>query len=364
MKGKLISSNRQNFDRRERFIVFHYTVLDEEDSVEILTRGGVGAHFLIPKQAFKDEDSEEQFDYYKLVDIKDRAWHAGMSGFKGRHGLNDTSIGIEIVNYGYGLVQDSGEVLFTYQIENHLKKYIIQTLQTQDKNSYLLLNGKKLLSAFLADMMRALVPPPDREAYKEKVSQTLINKYRQLTEAWRKENDKFLYIKQEDLFQLEKDKKLVWDEYTDHQLDTIEKLIKEKIEPELTIKDKTSEKVYYEIAPQFIIGHMAIALGRKTDPGPRLFIELAKRGIGAWPDEALVSTIEQQKMGQGIDYKWIQDNLKRYGYEVDLTGQLDTQTKNAIRAFQMHFEPKNYSGEPSVKTISILEALIKKYYSD
>jgi len=28
----------------------------------------------------------------------------------------------------------------------------------------------------------------------------------------------------------------------------------------------------------------------------------------------------------------------------------------------MHFEPENYSGEPNIKTIILLGALIKKYY--
>ena len=30
----------------------------------------------------------------------------------------------------------------------------------------------------------------------------------------------------------------------------------------------------------------------------------------------------------------------------------------------MHFEPENYSGTPSVRTISLLEALLKKYYPE
>lgn len=365
MKEKFIPADKQNYDKRQRFIVLHYTVLEEKDSIETLTRGGVGAHFLIPKQAF-EEVNLGVCDYYKFADINDRTWHAGNSNFSGRSGLNDTSIGIEIVNYGYGLVQDSGEVLFTYQVDNQLKKFIIQTLQKQDESSYQLLNEEKLLSAFLADMLRGLVPPPDREIYKEKLSQDLIKNYKELTKAWREKNDCFInIIKEADLYQLEKEGKLKWDEYTDHQINTIEELIKEKIEPELTIKDEKTGKVYYQINPQFIIGHADIAPDRKTDPGPRLFKKLAERGIGAWPDEKLVSTIEQEiKISQGVDYEWIQKNLEIYGYPIMITGQLDEQTQNVVRAFQMHFEPENYSGEPSVKTISILEALIKKYYPD
>src|SRR5436190_8163899 len=360
MKEKFISADKQNFDRRQRFIILHYTVSDEKDSIETLTRGGVGAHFLVPKQVFKDRD--ETYDYYQFLDIEDRAWHAGISNFGGRNGLNDTSVSIEIVNYGYGLKQDSGKVLFTYQVENQLKEYIIETLKKEDESLYQLLDSEKLLTAFLADMQRSLVPPADRNTYKEKVSSELIKKYKQLTREWRIENDPFLNVTQKDLYSLEQQGKLSWDEYTEHQIDTLANLIK-NIQEQLTIMDEKSGEVYYQISPQFIIGHVDIAPGRKTDPGPLLWKKLADRGIGAWPDEQRVATIEKAiHIGRGIDYKWIQDNLRLYGYNIESTGQFDEQTRDVIRAFQIHFEPEGYSGEPSVKTISLLEALIKKYY--
>ena len=360
MKEKFIPADKQNFDRRQRFIILHYTVLDEKDSIETLTRGGVGAHFLIPKQPFKE--GEETYEYYQFVKIEDRAWHAGISEFSGRKGLNDTSIGIEIVNYGYGLKQDSGKVLFTYQVENQLKEYITETLKKEDRVLYELLENKKLLTAFLSDMQRNLVPPADRKEYKENVSDALINKYKELTKEWRKVNDPFFNIVQKDLYSLEQQGKLIWDQYTDHQIDALVNLIK-NIQEQLTIKDEKSGEVYYQIPPQFITGHIDIAPGRKTDPGPCLWKKLAERGIGAWPDEQLVATIEKEiHTDHGIDYKWIQDNLRLYGYNIQSTGKFDEQTQDVIRAFQIHFEPEGYSGEPSVKTISILEALIKKYY--
>lgn len=360
MKEKFIPADTQNFDRRQRFIILHYTVLDEKDSIETLTRGGVGAHFLIPKQSFID--GEENFDYYQFVKIEDRAWHAGVSNFAGRSGLNDTSIGIEIVNYGYGLKQDSGQVLFTYQVENQLKEVIIETLKKEDEALFQLLEREKLLTAFLSDIQRSLVPPADRKAYKEKVSTDLIKKYKQLTQEWRITNDPFINIAQKDLYSLEQQCKLIWDEYTEHQIDSLVYLIK-NIQQQLTIKDEKNGEVYYQIPPQLITGHIDIAPGRKTDPGPRLWKKLADRGIGAWPDEQLVATIEKEiHIDRGIDYKWIQDNLRLYGYNIKSTGKFDEQTQDVIRAFQIHFEPEAYSGEPSAKTISLLEALIKKYY--
>lgn len=51
----------------------------------------VSAHYVI------DEDGS----VFRLVDESRRAWHAGVSHWAGRDGLNDVSIGIELVNPGH-----------------------------------------------------------------------------------------------------------------------------------------------------------------------------------------------------------------------------------------------------------------------
>ena len=78
--------------QRIKTIVLHYTVSDNERSIKTLTTGQVSAHYLI-----LDRHDDK---IYSLVDESERAWHAGDSGFAGRTILNDTSIGIEIVNAG------------------------------------------------------------------------------------------------------------------------------------------------------------------------------------------------------------------------------------------------------------------------
>ena len=81
----------QNF--RQRFIILHYTALDHDRSVRVLTEQSVSSHYLV-----NDTDDKE---IYQLVDENKRAYHAGVSEWRKMTNLNDTSIGIEIVNTGY-----------------------------------------------------------------------------------------------------------------------------------------------------------------------------------------------------------------------------------------------------------------------
>ncbi|MCY4744934.1 N-acetylmuramoyl-L-alanine amidase [Pelomonas sp. UHG3] len=87
------SHTSQNQDSRSLFIVLHYTVLDWEKSLRVLTTGGqVSSHYLV-----RDNPAIS----YALVDENRRSWHAGASFWAGHSNLNSSSIGIEIVNAGY-----------------------------------------------------------------------------------------------------------------------------------------------------------------------------------------------------------------------------------------------------------------------
>ena len=86
------SYNSQGQDYRQKFIILHYTAGNRDSSLKTLTQNEVSAHYLV-----SDDKSEP---VYSLVDENKRAWHAGVSDWKGRNNLNDTSIGIEIVNGG------------------------------------------------------------------------------------------------------------------------------------------------------------------------------------------------------------------------------------------------------------------------
>lgn len=75
-------------------IVIHYTAgLSFENDLRILTVGKnkASAHALIGRQG----------DVAQIVPFNFKAWHAGPSRYKGFHGLNSHSVGIELENIGY-----------------------------------------------------------------------------------------------------------------------------------------------------------------------------------------------------------------------------------------------------------------------
>ena len=76
---------------RVDLLVIHYTALDFETSLRVLTQQVVSSHYLV------DIDPPT---IYRLVDEDRRANHAGVSFWERRALLNTSSIGIEIVNLG------------------------------------------------------------------------------------------------------------------------------------------------------------------------------------------------------------------------------------------------------------------------
>lgn len=118
----------------------------------------------------------------------------------------------------------------------------------------------------------------------------------------------------------------------------------------------------YNIDPTGIVGHNDIAPGRKVDPGPLFpWKILANNGIGAWYDTNRVHNIILNIEKNKIDIFSLQNDLKKYGYELKITGKIDKQTKAVLQSFQMHFRPNNFSGIPDIETVAILKNLIEKY---
>ncbi|MCA7902771.1 N-acetylmuramoyl-L-alanine amidase [Burkholderia cepacia] len=121
----------------------------------------------------------------------------------------------------------------------------------------------------------------------------------------------------------------------------------------------------YAIPPTRVVGHSDIAPQRKIDPGPLFpWHALAQAGVGAWPDAATVAArLAGRDPHAPVDVRELQLKLARYGYDVATDGVLDTRTRRVFAAFQMHFRPADYAGDPDAETDAIAQALLDKYFA-
>jgi N-acetylmuramoyl-L-alanine amidase len=94
---EIIDSPSPNFDERDQaisMVVLHYTGMrDAQSAIARLSdpEARVSAHYLIA------EDGQ----VLRMVAEDKRAWHAGLSYWRGIHAVNACSVGIEIVNPGH-----------------------------------------------------------------------------------------------------------------------------------------------------------------------------------------------------------------------------------------------------------------------
>jgi len=118
-----------------------------------------------------------------------------------------------------------------------------------------------------------------------------------------------------------------------------------------------------EVKPVNIVGHSDIAPQRKIDPGPRFpWQRLYRLGYGAWYDDDTVIGYWKQFRKEIPPVLTLQTALRTYGYNIELSGEHDTQSRNVVRVFQMHFLPWQVTGEFNEDTIAVLYALLDKYY--
>ncbi|MCQ8877446.1 penicillin binding protein PBP4B [Pseudoalteromonas shioyasakiensis] len=118
-----------------------------------------------------------------------------------------------------------------------------------------------------------------------------------------------------------------------------------------------------DIGPTQVVGHSDIAPSRKNDPGPRFpWYQLYKAGIGAWYESETVDKYWQKFSLVKPSIALMQKALRGYGYDVQATNQLDSQTLDTLSAFQMHFLPWHVSGNADARSAAVLFALMEKYF--
>ncbi|WP_245392672.1 N-acetylmuramoyl-L-alanine amidase [Salinicola halimionae] len=253
------------YNQRIRYLILHYTDSEESRAMRTLLGPDVSSHYLVPRYP---ATTDALPSVWQLVDEKDRAWHAGISAWEDRTQLNDTSVGVEIVNRG---PQD---------IPKSTSKH------------------------------RPSGPSGPSHG---------VTAVRQ------------------------------WEPYPEAQIEAVIALAKDIIHR-------------YHMPPTAILGHSDIAPSRKIDPGPRFpWKRLHDAGIGAWPKDADVVAYRRQFSRCSLTISQIQQALSAYGYAIDVSGELDNRTRDVLRAFQMHFRPANYAGQPDDDTAATLWALLARY---
>lgn len=137
----------------------------------------------------------------------------------------------------------------------------------------------------------------------------------------------------------------IWYPYTEGQIQALIVLLKDIVKRN-------------HIDPRHIIGHSDIAPLRKLDPGPLFPWErLAKEGLGIWPDERQVAHEQALMMDALPGITWFQQQLARLGYETPQTGELDVATRHVLAAFQMHYRPERFTGDPDARSAALLKVL-------
>ena len=113
------------------------------------------------------------------------------------------------------------------------------------------------------------------------------------------------------------------------------------------------------IRPDRVVGHSDIAPQRKVDPGPKFpWKRFAEAGLIVWPDAAKVAArlpYFEQNLPNTL---WFQERLAKHGFQVPEHGELDTPTRNVIRAFQMKYRQERFDGMPDAETAALLDALV------
>ena len=97
--------------KRTDCLVLHYTANESlAEAVDLMRARGVSAHYII------GTDGEAR----RLVRERDRSWHAGQSAWNGHDQVNQFSIGIELVNFGWGDAVEDGKLR---RLEDGAPKY-------------------------------------------------------------------------------------------------------------------------------------------------------------------------------------------------------------------------------------------------
>ncbi len=111
----------------------------------------------------------------------------------------------------------------------------------------------------------------------------------------------------------------------------------------------------HPITPERVLGHSDVAPARKQDPGELFdWHYLARAGIGLWPFADGTPQSRPNVRGDAA----FQRDLARFGYGIEVTGEMDQTTRIVTAAFQRHFRQHRVDGVADAETRARLETLL------
>jgi N-acetyl-anhydromuramyl-L-alanine amidase AmpD len=294
--AKPCTSFRHNRNGTPWILVYHYGATFTADATyKALEARKVSSHGTL------DLDGT----LYQQVRDEDTAWHAGESTWAGSVDINDDSIGLEIVNVGFGDpipkgTDTRGWYLASTQKGRPLTAFRVETYKDTT-------GATKKTYVGIAEPMSVF--PDHRPAWQGKL----------------------------------------WAQYTAAQLEALKEYQRQKV-------------LRWGILPEAIVGHEHIAPGRKTDPGPAfqpLWDALAADYIAmaAAKPELLDPNFQKE-----LRVKCLQSHLKRLGvYRLRVDGSAGDGTAAAvIEAIRLFGPTYGFAGlNPKSTTIDLCHAFRK-----
>jgi N-acetylmuramoyl-L-alanine amidase len=110
-----------------------------------------------------------------------------------------------------------------------------------------------------------------------------------------------------------------------------------------------------------VLAHSDVAPSRKIDPGEKFpWRTLYDSGVGHWVKPAPIMNFGQTLSpgDRGDPVAALQKALKDYGYGVEVSGEYDVATRDAVSAFQRHFRPERVDGVADASTRGTLQELL------